>query len=335
MITYNHEPYIAQAIEGVLMQKTDFPIELVIGEDCSTDGTRKIVLEYQRQHPEVSRVITSQHNVGMMLNSFRTQMACRGDYVAFCEGDDYWTDPHKLQKQVDFLERNPEFAICGHLVTNVDASGNLLDEQVYTGEDCPEVFGVEHVLAGAPVHTGSWVLRRTAISTALCSNRNVYVSLPAGDNPLLLMTLMKGKGYCMKDYMGAYRIHAGGVYRSKADLFRRCDAVLFNYAIPILLGEDSTPAIELKVKQLTIRSEKMLADAIGRSPNPTAVTRLLRVMRTSGLVPRGRIPAILLRVPFIQVQRFYEYLKTLLPPAWRSRLGSYRIMMAGWMTKRA
>ena len=111
MITFNHEPYIARAIEGVLMQETDFPIELVIGEDCSTDGTREIVLEYQKKHLETIRVITSARNVGPNVNELRTDKACRGRYVAYCEGDDYWHHPLKLQKQVDYLESHPEVGL--------------------------------------------------------------------------------------------------------------------------------------------------------------------------------------------------------------------------------
>lgn len=108
MLTYNHESYIAQAIEGVLMQKTDFPFELVIGEDCSTDRTREIVLEYRKKHPEIVRVITSARNVGPSANELRTDKACRGKYIAYCEGDDYWHHPLKLQKQADYLEVHPE-----------------------------------------------------------------------------------------------------------------------------------------------------------------------------------------------------------------------------------
>ncbi len=108
MITYNHEPYIAQAIEGVLMQQTDFPFELVIGEDCSTDRTREIALEFQKKYPETIRVITGERNVGPSANELRTDAACRGRYVAYCEGDDYWHHPHKLQKQTDYLEAHPE-----------------------------------------------------------------------------------------------------------------------------------------------------------------------------------------------------------------------------------
>ncbi|MDD2284078.1 MAG: glycosyltransferase [Paludibacter sp.] len=117
MITYNHEPYIAQAIEGVLIQETDFSIELVIGEDCSTDRTREIVLEYQKKHPDIIRVITSEKNVGAKKNGNRTRPLCRGKYIAFCEGDDYWHHPKKLQKQVDYLEAHPE---CGLVHGDVD-----------------------------------------------------------------------------------------------------------------------------------------------------------------------------------------------------------------------
>ena len=111
MITYNHEPYVAQAIEGVLIQETDFPIELVIGEDCSTDGTCEIVFDYQKKHPEIIRVIISDKNLGMRKNGQQTQKACRGKYIAYCEGDDYWHHSQKLQKQIDYLEAHPEVGL--------------------------------------------------------------------------------------------------------------------------------------------------------------------------------------------------------------------------------
>jgi glycosyltransferase involved in cell wall biosynthesis len=117
MITYNHAPYIAQAIEGVLQQKTDFPFELVIGEDCSTDGTRKIVFEYQKKYRDIIRVITTDKNVGMRKNGYRTTKACRGKYIAFCEGDDYWHRPDKLQLQVNYMESHPE---CGLVCSSYD-----------------------------------------------------------------------------------------------------------------------------------------------------------------------------------------------------------------------
>lgn len=111
VITYNHAEYISKCLDGILMQKTNFPFEIVIGEDCSTDGTREIVFDYAKKYPDTIRIITSDENVGMMKNSRRVFLAAKGKYIAFCEGDDYWIDPLKLQKQVDFLEANPDYGM--------------------------------------------------------------------------------------------------------------------------------------------------------------------------------------------------------------------------------
>lgn len=113
-ITYNHEPYIRKCIEGVLMQKVNFPIEFIIAEDCSTDGTLAICKEYAAKYPKLIKLITSENNVGAIANERRAMKAAKGKYIAFCEGDDYWTEPLKLQKQVDFLERNPEYSVTFH-----------------------------------------------------------------------------------------------------------------------------------------------------------------------------------------------------------------------------
>lgn len=114
MITYNHESFIVQAIDGVLMQKTNFSIELIIGEDCSTDCTRKVVVDYAEKYPEVIKLQLPNENKGMIRNFVETMQAATGKYIALCEGDDYWTDPLKLQKQVDFLEENEEYGlVCG------------------------------------------------------------------------------------------------------------------------------------------------------------------------------------------------------------------------------
>jgi len=150
MITYNHAPYIAQAIEGVLQQKTNFPIELVIGEDYSTDGTREIVFKYQEKYPDIIRVITSDKNVGMRKNGYRTMKACRGKYIAFCEGDDYWHHPDKLQKQVDYMEKHPE---CGMVFSDYDVYFSGSNELIrscnyYKGFRSPTNFTIEPFIGG-------------------------------------------------------------------------------------------------------------------------------------------------------------------------------------------
>lgn len=114
-ITYNHEPYIAQAIDGFLMQKTNFPFEVVIHDDASTDRTAEIIREYEKKYPLIIKPIyqtENQYSKGNGSVSKAIDPKLKGKYIAFCEGDDYWIDPNKLQMQVDFLEKNPEYGIC-------------------------------------------------------------------------------------------------------------------------------------------------------------------------------------------------------------------------------
>jgi glycosyltransferase involved in cell wall biosynthesis len=124
MITYNHEKFIAQAMESVLAQQTDFPIELVIGEDCSTDGTREIVEQFAARYPDVIRPILHEKNVGMHRNGQAVLEACNGEYLAFLEGDDYWTNPAKLQSQVLALSNAAECVGSIHAVDIVRGCGN-------------------------------------------------------------------------------------------------------------------------------------------------------------------------------------------------------------------
>lgn len=131
MRSYNDERYIAQAIDGVLMQETTFPIELVIADDCSSDRTRDIVLEYQNKHPKLIRVLLGEMHVGLIKNTIRVEKACRGSYIAYCDADDFWHHPQKLQKQVEYLENHPE---CGLVYSDVDKlyedSGKLIRSSV-------------------------------------------------------------------------------------------------------------------------------------------------------------------------------------------------------------
>lgn len=111
MITYNQEKYIAKAMESVIMQKTNFDYELVIGEDCSEDRTREICRNYKNKYPGKIKLFLQERNLGSNQNFIFTFQACDGEYIAMLEGDDYWTDPYKLQKQIDFLEANPDYGL--------------------------------------------------------------------------------------------------------------------------------------------------------------------------------------------------------------------------------
>ncbi|WP_243349656.1 glycosyltransferase [Parabacteroides sp. FAFU027] len=147
MITYNHEKYITQAIESIVSQKCNFPIELIIGEDCSTDDTRRICIEYQDKYPQIIRLLLPDSNLGVMGNFTETIMESKGKYIALCEGDDYWTDELKLQKQIDFLEANQIYVISYHnsMILKGDQfygkvlteTGNLSPDDIFLGKIIP------------------------------------------------------------------------------------------------------------------------------------------------------------------------------------------------------
>jgi glycosyltransferase involved in cell wall biosynthesis len=210
--TYNHGQYIRKCIEGVLMQETDFQVEYIIGEDCSTDDTRKIVMEYAEKYPDVIRVITADYNVGAKANGQRCIRQIRGKYMALCEGDDYWTDPHKLQKQVDFLELNPECSACFHQVNRVDASGFFIAPFTEVIQD---YFVVDDVLLKTRHHTSSLLMRNYAWLKVLPKWSNqVFL----GDRLLAIFLANEGPLGFINLTMSSYRLHDGGIHTGSEEL---------------------------------------------------------------------------------------------------------------------
>ncbi len=217
MISYNHEHFIREAIEGVLMQKTNFPIELIIGEDCSTDGTRDIVLEYAAKYPDIIRPLLPEKNLGMSKNFMETLQACTGKYIALCEGDDYWTDPYKLQKQVDFLEANEEYSICSHRYSIYHETSNVFEPDVnielFKNNESGYSFDLKGFFNGWYLHTMSVLFRRSSMDMELINKLdNVF------DYMLFYSIMKNGKGYLFNFNGGVYRKHAGGVCTSNTTI---------------------------------------------------------------------------------------------------------------------
>ncbi len=213
LITYNHEPYLREALDGILMQETDFPYEIVVGEDCSTDHTRDILREYDREHPGLFRLIFREKNLGRpTLNVYETAMACRGEYLAFLEGDDYWTDPKKLQKQVDFLETHPEYMGTTASLVIVDENGNPAShpekEALYAWSG--DYTFEDYQNAGPwPGQTASNVCRNF-----FHNNRLDYTILYRAhdfidDGVIFLFILLQGRIYRFDEVMTAHRVETG------------------------------------------------------------------------------------------------------------------------------
>lgn len=200
--TYNQEEYIADAIESFLMQKTDFEYEILIGEDCSTDNTKKIVLEYVEKYPDKIRMITSESNVGARKNSMRLLESSKGKYIAECEGDDYWIDPHKLQKQADFMVKNPDCTLCFHAAEIVKAPNKKIGRvsKPYTGNTKAPMEDLIFGGGGFCVTASLFYPRRLMEHPP-----GFYVEAPVGDYPLQMLLASHGYAYYLDECMAVYR----------------------------------------------------------------------------------------------------------------------------------
>ena len=208
MITYNHEPYIAQAIEGVLSQETDFPVELIIGEDCSTDRTREIVLEYQRRYPEIIRVLFSEKNVGMHENFRRTPLAARGKYIAFCDGDDWWHRRDKLKIQIPFFRADNSLVYLSGGIQHISAQGQVIESENQS-KCAQQRLRIEYqdLIFGTASHYPCTVVartdavRRALLGDTLCCDHSQLM----GDAPLCLELSQLGHVAHLREILASHR----------------------------------------------------------------------------------------------------------------------------------
>jgi glycosyltransferase involved in cell wall biosynthesis len=214
MIAYNREQFIAQAIESVLMQETAFVVELVIGEDCSTDCTRGIVQAYARKYPNVIRALLPEKNLGVSRNYEAVWQACRGKYIAWLDGDDYWRTPQKLQKQVALMEANPHYSMCGTKTQFVTASSDGSEKDAGVLE--PVVFKPEYdlpdFLTGYPMHTSSMLGRQELVALPDWLNDVGFL----WDACAFALYAEKGPVGYLSEVMSCYRVHPGGMWSTKS-----------------------------------------------------------------------------------------------------------------------
>lgn len=222
MITYNHEKYIRDAIEGVLMQKTNFNFELVIGEDCSTDSTRSLCIEYKNKYPDIIKLKIHDKNIGMQQNGNENALACSGKYIAICEGDDFWTDPYKLQKQVDILEGNPKLIA---VVTNssvCDFLGNELEKEktVIPPSNNEGVYNLyDFFLKGNQYPTATVMFRAENIS-GIVEQMAIMTNPFLSDWILWVVLHLRGDFYFINQVTAAYRINPTSLTRTVNALAR-------------------------------------------------------------------------------------------------------------------
>lgn len=205
-LAYNHESYIRQCLDGFVMQKTSFCFEAIVHDDASTDGTAAIIREYAEKYPNIIKpIFETENQYSKHDGSLREIMnsACKGKYIAMCEGDDYWIDPYKLQKQVDFMEQHPDYVACFHNArvqyNNHVALFNNLEEKHHTS-------------------TEDIIKRQWFIATPSLLYRNIALEMPKwskevvnGDYLMELLLAKEGRFYYMDDVMSVYRKHGSGM----------------------------------------------------------------------------------------------------------------------------
>ena len=217
-ITYNHAPYIRQCIEGFLMQKTDFPFEIIINDDCSTDGTTEIIKEYEKQYPNLINAIYHSENQyskgvrGIFVKYVIPKV--RGKYIAMCEGDDYWTDPYKLQKQVDILESHPEIGMVYTKVLRRIEKENRIDGEWGERGDIKKLY-----LCASFIPTLSVCYRRDMLIEfgKIIENDPRFL---LGDVPLWLFFFESSRVFFLPEVTGVYRELEESVSHSR-DFYRR------------------------------------------------------------------------------------------------------------------
>ena len=215
MITYGHENYIRQAIEAVLMQVCNFEVELIVANDCSPDKTDEVIKEIRKNHPKSSwlKYIKHDKNIGAMSNFIYSMKEARGKYIALCEGDDYWIDPLKLQKQVDYLENNEKYVLSFTKSMELFQDEMSLIETIYPKE-IKELNFQELLSHDWFIRTASIIFRKNKFDHTF-----LYKLQYSADFFLQLLLINTGKFHFLEDITSVYRHHSGGISNSSKKLF--------------------------------------------------------------------------------------------------------------------
>jgi glycosyltransferase involved in cell wall biosynthesis len=213
LTAYKAEQSLPQAIDSVLAQRISFPIEIIVSDDCSPDGVRAIAHAYRKKHPDVVHILERERNVGIQRNFYETFAMCRGKYIAWLDGDDYWTHPDKLRRQVEALEADPSISLCAHPVRWVVREGPIARKRY--PELAPGRYGIRDILRSNFIPSVSVVFRNGI-------QRNLpewYFEIPLADWPIHVLAARSGDILLLDDIMADYTLNPGGICWGKGEKF--------------------------------------------------------------------------------------------------------------------
>jgi glycosyltransferase involved in cell wall biosynthesis len=281
--TFNHERFISQCIESALMQETTLPYEIVVADDASTDGTPSIVRDYASRFPGRVIPILRTRNLGGVENFVSAYHACRGDFVAFLEGDDYWTSPDKLEKQVRYLMERPDCSMCAHAMTVVYADEER--EPVDAHPFHKDTATLEELLENDFVYTSAAMLRREIFTDFAPW---VYES-DVEDFPLWVIAAGRGLIGYLDELLGCYRVHKDGIW-SRLDPVRQVEKTIWVYdKINADLNFDYDPILR---RMLARFRSQLVCERAGVAPDAVVMvvsegdSQLLNLYRPAWHFPR-------------------------------------------------
>lgn len=220
-LVYNHEPFLRQCLEGFVMQQTNFRFEAIVHDDASTDQSAAIVREYAEKYPEIIKPVLeteNQYSKGRGLLDHIMDEHIRGKYVAVCEGDDYWTDPLKLQRQFDFMESHPECSLCFHANEDLLPTG---EKVVHRPSVVKELYSVEDALNGGGGFMATCSLFYRWEYLLGEGRPDFWRKSPVGDLPLMLFFASKGYLGYIDEVMSVYRKQAVGSWSARQDTLKK------------------------------------------------------------------------------------------------------------------
>lgn len=306
--SYNQESYIGRALEGILEQHGAEPWEVLVGDDCSTDGTRAVITEYARRRPDVIRPVFPEVNLGLGGKALFDDLVgrCRGRYIAVLDGDDYWTSADKVRIQTEYLDEHPECAMVFHNAVRRTEDGHRPDLLHNSPEQPPRV-DLDQLLDVNPVAACTPVFRREALDPLPAW----YFTLPWGDWPLYLVALRCGQIHYLPDVMGVYRIHGDGMYSGLSPLEQQEVTVQFFEG---LAGVLPLEADERRRRRLALAMTDVARQHVRLGQPQTAWRWLGDSFRTWPVDPRtlGRGQ--------LERRRLVACVAAALPPRWVLRL---------------